>query len=71
MPEVLVVLQAWAVCRLIQGVLLAMGWTYLWEQVLLDLSLLQVVAIYTLGQLRGVLAVGIWWLGQWQWCPNL
>ena len=22
---------------------------------------------YTLGQWRGLLAVGFWWLGQWQW----
>ena len=43
------------------------GLTYLWEQVLQMLVVMQVKGEYTLGQWRGLLAVGIWWLGQWQW----
>ena len=39
--------------------LLAMGWTYLWEQVLLVLILVQVKAEYTLGHLRELLAVAV------------
>ena len=31
----------------------------------------QVKGEYTLGQWRGVVAVGIWWLGQWHLDPNL
>ena len=31
------------------------------------LVVMQVKREYTLGQRRGLLAVGIWWLGQWQW----
>ena len=29
------------------------------------LVVLQAVTVYTLGQLRGVLAVGCFWVGQW------
>ena len=31
------------------------------------LVVMQVKGEYTFGQWRGLLAVGIWWLRQWQW----
>ena len=44
-----------------------MDWHEFWEQVLQAWILMQVKGEYTLGQWKGLLAVGIWWLGQWQW----
>ena len=31
---------------------------------------IELQAGYTLGQWRELLAVGFWWLGQWQWDSN-
>ena len=37
------------------------------QRVLQGLVAVQVKVEYTLGQWKGLLAMGFWWLGQWQW----
>ena len=45
-----------------------MGWPLCWVlQGFWVGIVMQVRAGYRLGQWRGLLAVGFWWLGQWQW----
>ena len=45
-----------------------MGWTLWWVlQGFWVGIVMQMRAEYRLGQWRGLLAVGIWCLGQWQW----